>query len=211
MSVYRVQQALLQLEGILRRNSGVGGAAGVVRQRAGRLGGRGLLLRDARPHRGLLVRLHRGRDVGEVALLHVGLHPAAEALAAGHPARGALQGRAAARQVAARHLVLLVGHPAAGHVQGGPGRALPAALPRSHEHALRIHRGNELVHVHLRRDEVVLRLPVRGDEVHSLHLRDAPHHPLLTGHREHRRHLGRLRTETQVLHRQQGVPPVARH
>lgn len=113
--------------------------AGVVRQRAGRLGGRGLFLRDARPQGGLLVRLHRGRDVGEVSLLAVGLHPAAQALAAGHPAGGALQGYPLAQQVVAGHLLLLVGHLAARHLQGGPRRRLPAALSTPHECAVRFH------------------------------------------------------------------------
>lgn len=57
--------------------SGRGRKTSFLRQRSEWFGRGGLLLRDAGVQSGLLVQLRRGRNVGKVAVLAVGLHAAA--------------------------------------------------------------------------------------------------------------------------------------
>ncbi|KAL6958107.1 Glycosyl transferase group 2 [Sarracenia purpurea var. burkii] len=109
--------------------TGGGRKTGILRQRSERLGRRGLLCRDAGLQGGLLVQLRRRRNVGEVAVLAVGLHAAAQTLAARSFASGALTRDPNPLQAVAGHIVLLVGHDATLHVESIPFGLFPIPCP----------------------------------------------------------------------------------
>lgn len=95
-----------------------------IRQRTRRLNSRGHILRHARHDQRLLVRLDRRRDVGEVAVLVLGLSATAQAMDAGYlPSRARPK---AANQVShlSRTRPLLVAHSAPINFQCLPLRSL---------------------------------------------------------------------------------------
>lgn len=165
-----------------------------------------MLLRDARLRQGLLVQLHRGRNVRKVPVHAAGFPAAAETMAAGHPVGGPLAHHPAAKQAAAGDQCLLLGHDAAVHVQHDLRRALPDPLSKRGGLPVRVHCRLQHLHVRVRGDQVLFVVPVRGGEVFGVRPRGTVHHPDQRGHRERGRHLGAGRQEAQVLRGAEGRP-----
>lgn len=171
----------------------------LLRQRHRRIGGRGLLLRDARLRQGLHVQLHRGRNAREIALHHARLSATTQTLAAGHPARRSLGPHSGAPQGVARHQRLLVGHHAVVVVEFGAGRPLSDTVSRFDGLCVRLHRIVPDLHVRVWRAQVVFVAPLRLGQVCAVRRRCGVHDSGEHCHRECGRDMGPVWQEAQIL------------
>lgn len=130
-------------------------------------------------------------------------------MAAGHPAGRALQDDSVALQGGVGVQRLLVGDDAALHVQHDLGCGLPDPVSRADGPHLQPHCGRQRLHVHLWRDQVVLLVPLRADQVPVVRGRCGMHDPRQHRHRERGRDLGTGGQEAQVLCRAKGRAEVA--
>lgn len=133
--------------------------------------------------------------MGEIAVLAVGLCPAAKALATRHPSRRPFEGYPAQTQDSPGSELLLLGDDAAGHVERCPRSPLSDPLSAYDGFPLRLHRSRQYIYVRLRSVQVILSYPLRRIEVLSLHRRSSLHHTVQHPDRECRGHLGTLREE----------------
>lgn len=146
--------------------AGCGRKGRILRQWPRRLCGRGLFLRHACLQRGLLLQLHRGRDVGKVPIHSVWLCPAAKTLASGYSPRGTLQSHSHTQEATAGMFLLLVGDDATVSLQHLSGRSLSDTVSSPHRLPMRIHCRCEHLYVCVRCHQIVHDIQIRCLQVH---------------------------------------------
>lgn len=146
--------------------AGCGGKGRILRQWPRRLRGRRLFLRHARLQRGLLLQLHRGRDVGKVPIHPVRLRPATKTLASGYSPRSTLQSHSHTQEATARMFLLLVGDDATVSLQRLSGRSLSDTVSSPHRLPMRVHCRCEHLYVCVRCHQIVHDIQIRHLQVH---------------------------------------------